>query len=73
VGGLHGDALQVRVQAPPAEGRANAAVCEAVAHALELRPRAVELVAGTRGRRKRLRVVGDPDTLCARLTALANA
>ena len=73
VGGLHGDALQVRVQAPPTEGRANAAVCRAVADALALRPAAVELVRGPRARRKRLRVLGDPDALWARLTALAEA
>ncbi len=71
VGGQHDGALQVQVRAAPVDGAANAAVCEAVANALGLRSRAVQLVAGARSRRKRLRAEGDLPALRSRLEALA--
>ena len=43
---------------PPADGEANRAVLKLVAHALGLAPSRLALVAGERGRRKRLRVDG---------------
>ncbi len=71
VGGLHAGALQVRVHAPPVAGRANAAVAEAVAAALGVRRRDVVLVSGQKSRQKRLKVNGNPETLCERSRALA--
>jgi len=71
VGGLHGDALRVWVCAPPVEGEANAACVRALANALEVRPKDVGLDPGARGRRKRVRVQGDPASLAGRLRALA--
>lgn len=63
--------LRVRVTRPPADGEANRAVVRLVADALDLAPGRLELVAGSRGRRKRLRVDGiDPETLRGRLAAL---
>jgi uncharacterized protein (TIGR00251 family) len=72
VGGSHDGALRVRVHAPPLEGQANEAVRNAVARTLSVRFSDVQLVAGQRGRRKRLRVQGDPGGLEARLRALAD-
>jgi uncharacterized protein (TIGR00251 family) len=66
VGGQHDGALRVRVTAPPAEGRANAAVCKAIARAFGVPGSAVRLVSGGRGRRKRLQIDGDPAGLEAR-------
>jgi uncharacterized protein (TIGR00251 family) len=71
VGGLHDGALEVRVTAPPADGRANLAVCRLVARAFGVRPGAVQLVSGAKSRRKRLRVEGEPAALEARLRDLA--
>ena len=56
--GLQGDALKVRVQAPPVEGAANAAVVELMAEVLGVRRAAVQLVAGEAGRRKVVAVAG---------------
>jgi uncharacterized protein (TIGR00251 family) len=57
VGG-HGDALKLRVAAPPEDGKANRAVVALVAETLGVAPGAVELVSGASSRRKRLRVSG---------------
>jgi uncharacterized protein len=59
--------LKVRVRAAASEGEANAALLRVVATALDVPARAVSLVAGGRGRVKRLRVVGDGAGLAAAL------
>jgi uncharacterized protein (TIGR00251 family) len=72
VGGLHGDALKVRVTAPPVDGRANKAVLELVAATLGLPTSALALVSGATSRRKRLRIATPtPTTLLAHLQTLA--
>lgn len=68
VGGLRDSALLVRVTAAPVEGRANAAVVEAVAAALGVPRSAVRLEAGERGRRK---MASAPAAARDRLLALA--
>jgi hypothetical protein len=66
--GTRGDALLVRLQAPPVEGAANEALVEVLAGALQVPKRAVSIVAGDRSRQKRVRVVGiDAATAAARL------
>lgn len=56
IAGLHGDALKIRLAAPPVEGRANEALLKFIAEKFEVPPRNVELVSGAASRRKRLRV-----------------
>ena len=56
--GRHGDALKVKVSAPPEGGRANAAVCRLLADAFGVSPSSVQVVAGARGRSKRIRFDG---------------
>ena len=56
--GRHGDALKVRVAAPPVDGRATDAARVAVAAALGVAPSAVTVVGGERSRLKRFRVDG---------------
>ncbi len=65
VAGVHGDALRVRVGAPPERGRANE---EVVALIAALTGAGVTLVAGGSSRRKRLLVAGlAPDVVGDRL------
>jgi uncharacterized protein (TIGR00251 family) len=56
--GRHGDAIKVKVGAPPADGRANAAVLSLVAETLGIPIAQVELVGGAASRSKRVRVKG---------------
>jgi len=56
--GIHGDALKIRVTAPPVEGRANEALIAFLAKRLGVRKSQVEIVAGTTSRRKMIRVSG---------------
>ena len=58
--------LRVRVVRPPADGEANRSVLRLVADALGVPPSRLWLVAGARGRRKRLRVDGLDDAQLAR-------
>ncbi|HYM35361.1 MAG TPA: DUF167 family protein [Steroidobacteraceae bacterium] len=54
--GLHGDALKIRIQAPPLEGRANQALIEFLAATFDC-PRAnITLLRGAASRRKVMRV-----------------
>jgi uncharacterized protein len=66
--GTRGDALLVRLQAPPVEGAANEELIDVIARALQVPRRAVSIVAGERSRQKRVRIVGvDHPTASARL------
>ena len=56
--GWLGDALKVKIHAPPVEGKANEALCEFLAAALGLPRRAVTLVRGDTSRQKLVRIAG---------------
>ncbi|HEX9260551.1 MAG TPA: DUF167 domain-containing protein [Acidimicrobiales bacterium] len=58
VTGRHGDALKVKVAAPPLEGRANQAVAALLATTFGIKAGAVELVSGATSRSKRFRLTG---------------
>lgn len=71
VAGRHGDAVKVRVTAPPVDGRANEATAALLAAALGVRTSQVVLVSGAASRSKRFRLVGlGTDELSDRLAAL---
>lgn len=60
--GVHGDALKIRVGAPPVEGRANAALIALVSELFGVKESEVAITAGETSRTKRLSVNGiDPD------------
>ena len=56
--GLHGDALKIRLAAPPVDGKANDALIKFVAETLKLPKSAVNLKSGQTSRRKVLEVSG---------------
>jgi uncharacterized protein len=58
IAGLHGDALKVRLSAPPVDGAANAALVELLAEALGVPRRCVRVVSGMRSRGKVVEVDG---------------
>jgi uncharacterized protein (TIGR00251 family) len=58
IAGLHGDALKIRLAAPPVDGKANEALLAFVAKQLGVAKSRVELVSGQTSRAKRVAVVG---------------
>jgi uncharacterized protein (TIGR00251 family) len=65
--GLHGGDLRIRVQAPPVDGAANAALLLLVAQSLGVPRRNVRLLAGDTSRRKVVEVDGVTAAQVARL------
>jgi len=66
ISGLHGDALKVRVAAPPSEGRANDELVAFLAAALGVPKKSVAVVKGARARRKTVAIASpqaDPSLL----------
>lgn len=58
IAGPHGEALKIRLAAPPVDGKANDCLIEFLAGLLEIPRSDVELVSGQTSRRKRVRVRG---------------
>ena len=54
VQGLHGEALRVRLRAPPVDGKANEALLEFMAETLGIPARNLRLVSGETSRQKRV-------------------
>lgn len=66
IAGLHGDALKIRLAAPPIEGRANEALLRFIADFFKVPLRDVALKQGGQSRHKRVEVRGShirPDNL----------
>lgn len=69
--GLHGDALKIRLAAPPVDGKANAALLAFVADRLGLPKSAVSLKSGQTSRRKVVEVAEPPADAVQRLLPAA--
>lgn len=68
VAGLHGEALKIRLAAPPVEGRANEALLKFVAESFGVPLRQVELKQGGQSRHKVVAITGskvEPESLLA--------
>lgn len=73
VAGKRGDALLVRLSAPPVDGAANEALVEFLAKTFGRPRRNVTIVAGHRSRDKRVEIEGlSDDELASRLSAILN-
>ena len=58
IAGLHGDALKIRLAAPPVDGAANEALLKLIADIFNVPERQVELKQGGQSRRKVVQVQG---------------
>jgi uncharacterized protein (TIGR00251 family) len=62
--GRYGDAIKIRIAAPPEGGRANEALAKLIAETVGVKAADVTLVSGDKSRSKRFRIVGaDADEL----------
>ena len=69
--GLHGEALKVRLQAPPVDGAANEALVALIADRLGLPKRAVRVVGGATSRSKTVEIEGTTQAAVRALVARA--
>lgn len=69
VAGLHGDALKIRLAAPPVDGKANAALISFISDQLGIAKSAVSVKSGLTSRRKILEIVAAPSDAAQRLLA----
>lgn len=68
VAGLHGEALKIRLAAPPIEGRANEALLKFIAESFGVPLRQVELKQGGQSRHKVVAITGskiEPESMLA--------
>jgi hypothetical protein len=56
--GEHGDALKIKLQAPPVEGKANKALIEFLADTLDISRSQISILSGETGRNKRILITG---------------
>ena len=67
--GVHGDALKVRLAAPPVDGAANDALVALLADELDVARRSIRIVSGAASRSKTVEVAGIESDLVERLAA----
>jgi uncharacterized protein (TIGR00251 family) len=67
--GRHGDAIKIRIHAPPVDGAANEELLRFLAERLGIPRSGLRLLAGESGRRKRVAVTGGPPDPERRLLA----
>ena len=60
IAGMHGDAVKIRLTAPPVENAANAALIEFIAGKVGVPKAGVRVVAGATARRKVVEIAGVP-------------
>ncbi|MEY2399879.1 MAG: uncharacterized protein QOJ00_3053 [Actinomycetota bacterium] len=71
--GRHGDAMKIRVAAPPEGGRANDAVVALIAQTFDVKLASVSLISGESSRAKRVQIDGVAQVEVERLLELAMA
>ena len=71
--GIHGDALKIRLAAPPVDGKANQALISWLAKTLSCPQSALELIRGQTSRRKVIRISAAPSGVVALIHDLATS
>lgn len=73
IAGVMGDeALKIRIQAPPVEGKANAYLIKYLSNQWKVPRSSLEILSGETGRNKRLLIQAPPDGLLNDLRTLSN-
>ncbi len=67
-----GDALKVRIQAPPVEGKANAHIIKFLSKHWKIPRGSIEILSGDTGRNKRLRINNPTDNIRKELLSFSN-
>lgn len=70
--GRLGDALKVRIQAPPVEGKANAYLVKFLSKHWKVPRRDIKILSGGTGRNKRISISNPPDELRKALLAIGD-
>lgn len=70
--GLLGDALKIRIQAPPVEGKANTHLVKFLSKHWRIPRRDIEILSGETGRNKRIRISNPPPELRKTLLSIGN-
>ena len=71
IAGLLGtEALKVRIQAPPVEGKANAYLIKYLSKQWKISKSTIEILSGETGRNKRIRIFNPPAELLITLSSL---
>ena len=70
IGEVMGDALKVRIQAPPVEGKANAYLIKFLAKQWKIPKSSFEILSGETGRNKRLRISNPTDEIRKQLLSI---
>jgi len=68
--GLLGDALKIRIQSPPLEGKANASLIKFLSKQWNIPRASLNIISGDTGRNKRVRIDGPTDELRKELLSI---
>lgn len=71
--GLHGEAIKIRLQAPPVDGKANENLIDFIAETLGVPRHQITLLSGQTSRRKRLGIPGVNSSQAARAFGISVA
>ena len=69
--GVQGDALKIRINAPPVKGKANRALVDFLAERLEVRKSEVEIISGRTSSVKKIKVLGQGTRIKEKIQSLA--
>lgn len=69
--GVQGDALKIKISAPPVKGKANRALVDLLAEQLGVKRSEVEIIGGHTSKIKKIKVVGEGGKIKEKIQSLA--